>query len=56
MKIIPASDTIADLEKQAAEYEQQAATAPESVAAQLREKAGVCREWIKQLKSGKWKS
>lgn len=54
--IIPAGATINDLQKQAEEYEQQAGREPESVAAQLREKAQLCREWIKQLGSGTWSS
>jgi hypothetical protein len=56
MKIVPADDTIADLKKKATEYEEQAAKQRETVAALLREKAKLCREWIAALKSGKWMS
>jgi hypothetical protein len=45
MKIVPANDTIADLKKKAAEYEEQAAKQRETVAALLRGKAKLCREW-----------
>ncbi len=56
MKIVPADDTIADLKKKAAEYEEQAAKQSETVAALLREKAKLFREWTIALKSGKWMS
>lgn len=54
MKIIPAGATIADLERKAAECEEQAESRPEPEAAALREKANQYREWIKALLSGKW--
>jgi hypothetical protein len=54
LKIIPAGDTISDLRTQAQQFERQAATESESLAALLREKAALCREWIKQLSSDRW--
>ena len=54
MKIVPADDTIADLKKNAAEYEEQARKQEGSIATRLREKAEQCRQWIAELKSGKW--
>jgi hypothetical protein len=56
MKIVPADDTIADLKKKATEYEEQAAKQHGTIAALLKEKAKLCREWIAALKSGKWMS
>lgn len=56
MKIIPAGATIAELKKKAAELEEQAESASKSWAAQLLEKAKLCRKWIAELKSGKWSS
>ena len=55
MNIVPADDTIADLEKKAAEYEEHAAQQCENVTL-LREKAKLCRDWIIALRSGKWMS
>jgi hypothetical protein len=54
MKIVPADDTIADLKKKAAEYETLAMKEDGSIAVRLREKAEQCRQWIAELKSGKW--
>ena len=56
MKIVPADASIAELEKKAAEYEEKAKTATDRIAARLRQKANLCREWIATLKRGKWKS
>jgi hypothetical protein len=56
MKIVPAEDTTAELEKKASEYEEEAQRQPDPISAQLREKAKLCREWIAALKSGKWTS
>lgn len=56
MKIVPADNTLADLTKKAAEYEAQARKEEGSIAARLREKAAQCRQWIAELKSGKWTS
>lgn len=55
-KIIPAHDTIADLEKNAVKYEEQADKEQEPVAARLREKAEQCRQWVTSLRTGMWKS
>jgi hypothetical protein len=56
MKIVPADDTIDDLRKKAAEYEEQARKQGGTMAVRLREKAEQCRRWIAELKSGKWTS
>ena len=54
MKIVPADDTIADLERKAVECEEKARTAPSRIATRIGEKAKLCREWIAALKSGEW--
>jgi hypothetical protein len=54
MKIIPAPETIAELERKAAECEEQANNRPGPEATELREKAKQLRGWIKSLVSGKW--
>jgi hypothetical protein len=56
MKIIPPEDTLADLKKKAAEYEEGARKKTGTVAARLREKAAQCRRWVLELKFGKWTS
>ena len=56
MKIVPADATIAELEKQASEYESKAKVESGPNAEGLQEKAKQCREWIAALKSGKWTS
>jgi hypothetical protein len=56
MKIIPAYDTIAELEKKGCEYEEKAELEPDPIATRLRETAKLCRDWIAALKSGKWTS
>jgi hypothetical protein len=56
MKLIPAGATIAELEKKAADCEEQAKQEAEPEATKLREKALLCREWIAALSSGKWHS
>jgi len=48
--------TIAELEKRAAECEDEAAGAEESLADELRAEAKLCREWIAALRSGRWTS
>jgi hypothetical protein len=53
-KIVSSKSTLAELERQAAEYEAKAAQAPEPEAARMREQAKLCREWMAALKSGKW--
>ncbi|MGA7292738.1 MAG: hypothetical protein WBW53_13595 [Terriglobales bacterium] len=54
--IIPASATISELKKKAAECEEKAKQAPEPEAAKLREEALLYRQWIAALRSGKWHS
>ena len=56
MKVIPADATIAELEKKAHENEEKAQNETDTIAARLREKATLCREWIAALKTGKWTS
>jgi hypothetical protein len=56
MKIIPADDTIAELERKACECEEQAEEEFAPIANFLREKAKLCREWITALTTGKWTS
>lgn len=56
MKIIPADDVLAELEKKAHEYEEKAKTEVDEIATGCREKAKQCREWIAILTSGKWRS
>jgi hypothetical protein len=56
MEIVPAGEVIADLEKQASDYEAETERKSGTEAARLREKAKLCYEWIAALKSGKWKS
>ncbi len=56
MKIIPADDTIADMEKKAAEYEAQVSEASQeegSTAYRLRDIAAQRLQWIGELKSEK---
>ena len=54
-QVVPADETIAELEKKALAYEEQARSQPNQENAQLHE-AEVCREWIAALRSGHWKS
>jgi len=56
MKIVPARETLAELEKNAAALEAAAKNEPESTALALREKAALLREWLKLLSSGRWTS
>ncbi len=56
IQIVPADDTIADLERKAIKYEKQAEKEQEPVAAQLREMAEQCRQWVTSLRTGLWKS
>jgi hypothetical protein len=53
-EFIPADATIADLKKQAADCEEQAARAAEPLASELREKAKQLQAWIQSLHSGRW--
>jgi hypothetical protein len=56
MKIIPTNDTIADMEKKAAEYETQVSEASQeegSIAYRLRDIAAQRLQWIGELKSEK---
>jgi hypothetical protein len=55
MNIVPAGETIADLEKEALEYEQAAQEQP-AAAADLNKLAMVRREWARVLNSGMWTS
>jgi len=52
--LIPADATIAELKKQAADCEEQAAQEPEPLATQLRDKAKLLQSWIEELRSGRW--
>ena len=56
MKIIPADDVIADLERKAADCEAKLGSEPEPIATQLREKAKAIRAWVADLKAGRWVS
>jgi hypothetical protein len=56
MKMVPARETLADLEKKARECEEQAKTAPASPAEKLKQKARTYRAWMFALKSGRWTS
>ncbi len=53
MNIVPAGETIADLEKKSLAYEQAAKELPEA-AADLNKLAMICHEWARALKSGRW--
>ena len=54
LNIVPADNTLAELERQAAAYESKAMHEPEPEATRTREQAKRCREWIAALKSGMW--
>ena len=54
MKIVPSENTLAELERKAAEYESSAMQEPEPEATRAREQAKLCRDWIAALKSGMW--
>jgi len=56
MKIIPADDVIADLERKAVECEARAESEGEPAATQLKEEANRIRAWIADLKTYKWTS
>jgi hypothetical protein len=56
MKIIPANDVIADLERKAAQCEARAECEGEPAATQLKEEANRIRAWITDLKTRKWTS
>ena len=51
MKIIPAGDVIADLEKKTAECEAKAESESEPIATELKEEANLIRAWIAALKT-----
>jgi len=51
---VPADATIAELEKKAAEFELKAEKTEEPLAAELRQEAKLCQEWIAALRSGRW--
>ena len=53
-EFIPADATIADLNKQAVDCDEQAAKAAEPLASELRERAKQLRAWIQGLRSGRW--
>lgn len=54
MEVIPAGETIAELERKAAAYDRDAEGQPEPAATSLKKLADLCREWASALKSGKW--
>ena len=54
MNIVPAENTVAELERQAAGYESKAMREPDPEATRTREQAKRCREWIAALESGMW--
>jgi hypothetical protein len=51
---VPADLTITELEKQAADIEQQVKSEAEPLATELREKAKLLRAWILDLRLGRW--
>jgi hypothetical protein len=51
---VPPDATIAELEKKAAECKQKAEKSEVPLAAELRQEAKLCREWIAALRSGRW--
>jgi len=51
---LPADATIAALEKQVSDCEEQAAKEAEPIGTALREKARLLRAWIAELRSGRW--
>jgi uncharacterized protein (UPF0548 family) len=53
---VPPDRTIAELERKAADCEQQAANAEGPLAAELLREADRCREWAATLRSGRWTS
>jgi hypothetical protein len=54
-QVVPAEDTIAELEQKVRAYEEEAQSQPDR-ASILKHYAEVCREWIAALRSGHWKS
>jgi hypothetical protein len=56
MKIIPAGDVIADLERKAADCEVRAESEAEPIATHLKDEAKRIRSWIAHLKTGRWSS
>jgi hypothetical protein len=56
MKIIPANDVIADMERKAAECEARAESETVPAATELKEEANRIRAWITDLKTRKWTS
>jgi len=55
-RVIPRDATIAELERKADDAEKESAKEPEPRATELREIAKLYREWIRQLRSGRWTS
>ncbi|SRR5260370_37072231 len=56
VKIIPADDVIADLEREARGCEARTQSEPKQIATKLKEQANLLRDWITALKSGRWTS
>jgi hypothetical protein len=55
-QIIPRDATVKELEQKADDAEKESANEPEPRATELRELAKLYREWITQLRSGRWTS
>jgi hypothetical protein len=53
---IPRDPTIAELERKAANAEENATSESEPLAAELREQAKLYREWDASLRSARWSS
>lgn len=53
---LPPEPTIAELEQKATECDKQANNETEPISTNLREKAKLYRNWIAQLRSGRWTS
>ena len=53
-EFIPDEATIADLNKQAVECDEQAAKTTEPLASELRERARQLRAWIQEMRSRRW--
>lgn len=54
MRIIPADDTISELEAQAREYDHAAEDQFQPSVTSLKELATICRDWAAALKSRRW--
>ena len=55
-RVIPRDTTVEELERKAHDAEKESANEPEPRATELRELAKLYREWITQLRSGRWMS